>query len=292
MLTRIDHLVVPVPDLVSVAGAYERLGLVLTPFTEHAGMGTANRAFFVGSSPETFAYFELLAITDAAIVRDGSRRHYLQKAEAGGGVASLAFGVDDMAATVALFAARGMAAELREIHATDGRKVGKAAVVDTAGVIPFGIALLQYPETWDARYERSVLAGRFNHTFPLKRLDHVAAVSTDLEGDTALWESLGAKLVGEIPGSVMVIRQLKIGDAIFELLASASPDGPMASRPAGLASVAAWEVDGALDDAVALARERGFTASDPEPGVIPGTRRATIAANELGGAAMQLLEYV
>jgi hypothetical protein len=56
--------------------------------------------------------------------------------------------------------------------------------------------------------------------------------------------------------------------------------------------MAAWEVEGPLDDAVGLARERGFTVSDPEAGVIPGTRRASIPAGELGGVGMQLLEYV
>jgi hypothetical protein len=165
-------------------------------------------------------------------------------------------------------------------------------VVATGGVVPFGVALLEYPETWEARYERSVGAGRFGHTFPLKRLDHLAAVSKAVDEDTALWEGLGAKLVGEIKAPAMIIRQLKIGDAIFELLAADGPDSPMASRPAVLASMGAWEVEGKLDDAVALARERGFTVSDAEVGVIPGTRRATIAGAELGGVGMQLIEYV
>ena len=66
----------------------------------------------------------------------------------------------------------------------------------------------------------------------------------------------------------------------------------MAGRPAALASMAAWEVSGPLDDAVALARERGFSCGDAEAGVIPGTRRASIPAAELGGVGMQLLEYV
>ena len=90
----------------------------------------------------------------------------------------------------------------------------------------------------------------------------------------------------------MVIRQLRIGDAILELLGPASPESPFAGRPAALASMAAWEVAGPLADAVALARERGFTVSDPEAGVIPGTRRASIPVGELGGVGMQLLEYV
>ncbi|WBL35254.1 hypothetical protein O0235_10700 [Tepidiforma flava] len=67
---------------------------------------------------------------------------------------------------------------------------------------------------------------------------------------------------------------------------------PLAGRPAALLPVAApGMVAGPLDAAAALARERGFSCPPPSPGVIPGTRRTTIPAAELGGVAMQLLEY-
>lgn len=292
MLTRIDHLVVPVPDLDAAAEAYARLGLVLTPRTDHAGMGTANRAVFVGSSAENFCYIELLGITDRAVVEAGSRHRYVEKADAGGGVSSLAFGVDDLSATVRALTDRGMPCEVSEVRSTDGRKVADAAVVETHPVIPFGVALLQYPETWDSRFDRSGAAGRFAHAFPLKRLDHLAVFSTGVDADTALWESLGARLVGEIQAPGMIIRQLKIGDAVLELLAAHGPESRMAGRPASLASMAAWEVEGGLEDAVDIARQRGFTATDIEAGVIPGTRRATIAGDQLAGVGMQLLEYV
>jgi catechol 2,3-dioxygenase-like lactoylglutathione lyase family enzyme len=292
MLTRIDHLVVPGPDLDQAAAAYERLGLTLTSRTDHAGMGTANRAAFIGTLAVNYSYIELLGVTDRGIVGGGSRARYLEAADAGGGLSAIAFGVDDMATTVAAFERSGMKAEVQEVHATDGRKVADAAVVHTEGVLPFGVALLAYPETWEARFERSKAAGRFEHAFGLKRLDHLAAFSAALEADTDLWVSLGAKVVGEIPAPGMVIRQLKIGDAIFELLAADGPESRLAGRPPGLASMAAWEVGEGLDAAVSSARRRGFSVSDAEAGVIPGTRRATISAAELGGLAMQLIEYV
>jgi len=56
-------------------------------------------------------------------------------------------------------------------------------------------------------------------------------------------------------------------------------------------SMCAFEVDD-LDASVALARERGFTVTDPSTGVLPGTRTATIPPDQLNGMAMQLLEYV
>ncbi len=293
MLDRIDHLVVPVPDLPAAAAAYERLGLTLTPLTVHQGMGTANRAAFIGTGAANFTYIELLGVTDAALVGGGSRAHYLEAVERGGALSSIAFGTVDIPELIDRFAKAGLNSDLREVHAGDGRKLADTAIVDTKDALPFAVTLLHYPETWEARYERSVAAGRFAHTFPLKRLDHLAAVAPDIEAATEFWTgTLGVRLAGEIRAPGMIIRQLQVGDATFELLGPDGPGSRMAGRPASLASMAAWEVDGSLDAAVALARERGFTASDPEPGVIPRTRRASIPAGELAGLGMQLLEYV
>jgi catechol 2,3-dioxygenase-like lactoylglutathione lyase family enzyme len=293
MLDRIDHLIVPVPDLATAAAAYERLGLTLTPLTEHQGMGTANRAAFIGTGAANFAYIELLGISDRALVAGGSRAQYVEAADRGGALSSIAFGTNDTSGLVDRFTAAGISSDVREIHASDGRKIANAAVVDTTGALPFAVTLLQYPESWEARYERSVAAGRFEHTFPLKRLDHLAAVAPDIEAATDFWTgTLGVSVAGEIRAPGMIIRQLQVGDAIVELLGPDGPGSRMAGRPAALASMAAWEVSGSLDDAVALARGRGFTVSEPEPGVIPGTRRASIPAGELAGLGMQLLEYV
>jgi len=293
MIDRIDHIVCVTPHLTAASAAYQRLGLVLTPETRNAGTGVANRALFVGNSPGDFCYLELLTVFEAQRARATGRTGYVEAMSRGGGATGLVFGVEDLAAVSARLEARGYPAPVESVHRDDGAKVIDIAVVQTRGAVPFRVSVAQYPETWTARYERSQAAGRFAHTFPLKRLDHLAAVAPDLEAATRFWaEVFEVPVHGEIRTESLVIRQLKIGDAILELLGPAAPSSPIASRPAGLASVAAWEVAGALDDAVALARDRGFTCPDPEPGVIPGTRRTTIPATELGGIAMQLLEYV
>jgi catechol 2,3-dioxygenase-like lactoylglutathione lyase family enzyme len=130
------------------------------------------------------------------------------------------------------------------------------------------------------------------HAFPLKRLDHLAAIAYDLDKQCRFWEDvLGVPVTGEVRTPHMIIRQLRIGNAIFELLGPAGPDSPLHQRPAGLVSMAAWEVDD-LPAVVEQARAAGFTVPDPAIGVLPGTRTATIPANELGGMAMQLLQYV
>lgn len=293
MLERIDHLVCVVPDLAAAAAQYERLGFVLTPEAQHSETGASNRALFAGTSAASASYLELLAVPDAERARASGREHYIEASERGGGAVALAFGVADVRAEAARLSAAGYPATVSAVHRTDGSKVCDLAQVDVRGALPFAITVIQYPETWEARYQRSLQAGRFGHSFPLKRLDHLAAITPNLEAAREFWtEALGVPVFGEIRTPQMIILQMKVGDAIFELLGPARPEIPMAGRPASLASMAAWEVDGPLEEAVALARERGFTCSDPETGVIPGTRRASIPAGELGGVGMQLLEYV
>ena len=286
-------MVAVLPDLAAGAAPYERLGLVLTPETRHAETGAGNRACFVGESAEGYSYLELLSVFDEGRARASGREHYIEAAAAGGGMIALALGVADIEGVSGRLAVRGYDAPLERIHRPDGSVVCEVAQVDSRGTLPYRVTLIAYPETFNDRYERSVGQGRFAHDFPLKRLDHLAAITPDLESGTRFWaDVLEVPVSGEISTPQMVIRQLKIGDAILELLGPATSDSPLASREAALISMAAWEVSGPLDEAVALARGRGFTVSDPEAGVIPGTRRASIPATELGGVGMQLLEYV
>ena len=275
-----------VPDLDAAAQAYQRLGLTLTPRSDIAATGIANQACFVGTGSDNFTYLELLAVTDPPTAQAAGRQAYVDATAAGGSMVGLVFGVESASRAASDLHARGLAAPVESLKRPDGSPLLDVAVVDTKGAVPFRVSIANYSETWEARFERSSAAGRFNHDFPLKRLDHLAAVAPDLEAATRFWgEALGVPVSGEIKTPALIIRQLKIGDAIFELLGPATPDSPMASRPASLASMAAWEVSGPLDDAVALARSRGFTVSDPEAGVIPGTRRASIPASELAGTS-------
>ncbi len=291
LIERIDHVQVAVPSLEAAAEPFARLGLTLTPPTRHRGAGTANTVFFAGEGAAEF-YVELLGVADeeeAAASASGQR--VLRQLAAGGGLRRVLFAVRDMGETVADLAAKGVAIAPYEVLADDGRKISVAASLPDDGP-GFEAALVEYPEGLAERRERHARAGLFDHAFPLKRLDHLAAITHDLEGATRWWaDVLGVEVAGEIVTPGVIIRQLRTGDAILELLAPPSPSSPIASRTAGLASVVAFEVDD-LDDAVALARDRGFNPSAPEAGVIPGTRRATISAAELAGLSLQLLAYV
>jgi catechol 2,3-dioxygenase-like lactoylglutathione lyase family enzyme len=288
----IDHVVVPVKSLDEASAAYERLGLKLTPVTRHKGLGTENRVFMVGDGTNDF-YLELLGVHDrAASLATGRGALYQQAMDAGLGIARLMLGSDDVVATVAALKAKGFDTAVEAVSREDGTKICDVAPLEPVAALGLTAGVVQYTQGRAEAHERRARDGRFDHSFPLKRLDHLAAMAPRLEETTAAWrEALGVAVTGEVRGPGMIIKQLKIGDATLELLGPDSPESPMASRPPGLASMCAWEVPD-LDDAVALARERGFTPSDPRNGILPGTRVSTIPAAELANVGMQLLEYV
>jgi catechol 2,3-dioxygenase-like lactoylglutathione lyase family enzyme len=152
--------------------------------------------------------------------------------------------------------------------------------------------LVEHAKASRDQHTATVPQGDLGHSLPLKRLDHLAAVAHDLDAKTQFWaDVLGVSVTGEVVTPTMIIRQLRIGDAILELLGQAAPDSPLYQRPPGLVSIATWEVDD-LETAVGQVRRAGFTVPDPAAGVLPKTRTATIPAAQLGGLAMQLLEYV
>ncbi|MEX0782229.1 MAG: VOC family protein [Dehalococcoidia bacterium] len=291
MIERIDHVVVPVPDLEEAAASYARLGLNLTSPTRHTGLGTENRVFFVGASAKQSFYLELLGIHSRSEAFAAGRSHYVETLDRGGGIARLMLGVKGIASEVDRLQQRGVRTAIEEVW-TGERKICDVAPLEGIAEMAVTAGLVQYVDRDRDAYERRKSGGRFEHTFPLKRVDHLAAIAPELEASCRFWsENLGVPVHGEVRGPGVIIRQLKIGDAILELLGPDGPDSRLASRPPGLASMVAWEVDG-LDATVALARERGFTPNDPTAGILPGARVATIPAGELAGVGMQLLEYV
>ena len=119
MLTRIDHLMICVPDLPQGVEAYRRLGFNVQPGGVHPGKGTHNAIAFNDED-----YLELLAIRDpaeerAADAKAGSWGRDLSGfIAAGGGIRFVILQSDDLAADVAAMRARGV-----EVSDTmDGRR--------------------------------------------------------------------------------------------------------------------------------------------------------------------------
>jgi catechol 2,3-dioxygenase-like lactoylglutathione lyase family enzyme len=263
----INSLFVATPDPDAACRPYEKLGLRVGPARQGA------RSLVVGQTHNPVV---------VRFLADSPLAEPLRRAVATGrGLFAVGLCVADLDGALGRLASKGVQSR------TFGD--GEADMAWLALHEQAGIDLFLVPH---GPHAAEVGAGLLNHSFPLKRLDHLAAVTPDLEEKTRFWaDVLGVPVAGEVTTPTMVIRQMRIGDAVLELLGSASPDSPIGKRPPGLVGMASWEVDD-LDAAVRQAREAGFTISDAAPGPLPGTRIATIQGSDLAGFNMQLLQYV
>lgn len=288
MLRTIDHVVLPVPSL-DAAAAFERLGISLTPALRHAGQGTENRVFFT-SSPAGEFYVELLAAFDeAAAIRTMGDLAPLSDGEPG--LQRVVFACEDIDGVRVRLETAGIEVAERTVSREDGTVIGRVlSPATSAAGCRFG--LIDYAEPPEVRLQRHGASGLYSHAFPLKRLDHLALIVHDLAAATSFWtDVLGVTVFGEVPRPGSIIRQMKVGDAIVELIAPTEAGSPLLERPEGLISMCAYEVTD-MAKAVAMARAAGFTCADAGPGPLPGTRVTTIPGGELGGLGMQLVEYV
>ena len=284
----IDHVILATSDLAAAAVPWSRLGLSLTPPMRHHGAATENSVFFVGDATTEF-YVELLGVHNVQAAQAEGHQNLLAGIGRGG-LHQLMLQVDDTGAAVESFANAGIGCTVRDVFRDDQSRIGTVVEPDTdrAGC---RIGLIQYEGGAPARIERHGAAGLFEHDFPLERLDHLAVITGDLDAMTTWWaDVVGVATVGEVRGRGMIIRQLQIGDAVLESVGPDGPDSPVATRPPGLASVTAFEV-GDVAAVVALARDRGFTVAEPAAGVLPDSIVATIGADQLGGLALQLIEF-
>ena len=292
-ITAIDHIIIATPDVSAASGPFERLGLTLTPLAGHARLGTENRAMFAGNL-ETEFYVELLGIRDRAEAESAeslSGAALIAALASGTAAFRLMFVSDNLATEATRLNVAGIATQLDHVVREDGTPIADVLRPAAFGAAGCDFAFISYPESPAERRRRHERSALFAHALPLKRLDHLAVVTPELEKAMAFWVNvLGVPVHGEVRGRGMIIKQMKIGDAIVELLGPDSPESPLASRPAGLISMAAFEVPD-LDAAVETARAKGFSPSTPAAGALPGTRVATIPPTELSGFALQLLEY-
>jgi catechol 2,3-dioxygenase-like lactoylglutathione lyase family enzyme len=290
-LTCIDHAIVAVPDLESAAEPWHRLGLTPTFGTRHRG-GTENAVIFVGG-PESMFYIEFLTVNDRAAAAATSRHSKLIEAvDSGPGLFRLMLATSSIARASAALATHGVDHELAEVHREDGDKICDVLTLHGDSETSSDPRLVEYVTARPALYEARRARGLFAHTFEMARLDHVALLPADLAAATEFWTGvLGVPVAGEVTGSGILVRQLRVGDAMVELLAASGPGSRLAGAEPGLRSMLAFEVDD-LDLAVDTARERGFVPTEPAKGILPGTRAATIPPDQLSGVALQLLEYL
>jgi len=275
--TAIDRVLLPVAELSTASAPFARLGLDMGACVPHPTYDAHAVVWSVGAGANRFTV-ELISPDEGP--REGTTlADELRRAvDARRGLFAVVLRVPDLGPVQRDLAAAGL---LRSSEEVGGGELYWLPVEAQAGV---NLALVQSPIPCASEVGKN--------TFPLKRLDHLAAVTPDLDEKTRFWtDVLGVPLAGEVTTPTMVIRQFRIGDAIMELLAPASADSPLRQRPPGPVSLASVEVPD-LDEAVGQARAAGFTVTGPAPGPLPGTHIATIPPAELSGLALQLLQYV
>lgn len=120
MLTRIDHVMVCVPELAPAIEAYRQIGFDIHPGGDHPGRGTHNAIAFHEAD-----YLELLAPRDREVAR-ATGTGLLDFLAAGPGLRYLAVQSDDLAA---------------DVHAMRGRGVDVGDPVDGSRRLPSGTVL-------------------------------------------------------------------------------------------------------------------------------------------------------
>jgi catechol 2,3-dioxygenase-like lactoylglutathione lyase family enzyme len=279
----VDRVILPVAALSAVVEPLGRLGFRMIPPPDDPEAAPNQRCAFFGGGRSLF-HLELASPSLQHPLAGPLRRAVEEKR----GLCAVVLRITNLAAVLHELGRRGVAHEMLS-PLSPGEALAKLAVDDLAGV-PLLLSEPALPS--DERTAQVEAEDGLNHALPVRRLDHLAAVSHNLEAQTHFWvKFLGIPQFGQVTTPTMIIRQFKIGDAIIELLGAASADSPIHQRASGLISMMSVEVAD-LSAAVERARGAGFTVADPAMGVLPGTIVATVPASETGGLAVQLLQYV
>src|SRR3954470_18823857 len=108
MFTRIDHVMICIPDLSAATTRYGRMGFNVYPGGVHSGKGTHNAIAFNQDD-----YIELLAIRERSELQAASQpgttaAGLAEYVEAGGGLRYVILQSDDLAADIAAMRKRGI----------------------------------------------------------------------------------------------------------------------------------------------------------------------------------------
>jgi hypothetical protein len=104
MLTRVDHVVICVPELARGIEAYQHIGFNIYPGGAHTGRATHNAIAFTGEE-----YIEVLSLRDRGAVAPGTPDETLARyLDEGGGFRVIALQSDDLEGDVAAMRRRGV----------------------------------------------------------------------------------------------------------------------------------------------------------------------------------------
>lgn len=193
MLTRIDHVMIAVPDLAAGMDQYRKLGFDVYEGGVHPGKGTHNAIAFNSDD-----YIELIAIRDRAEYEaasagsrssDGGLSKFI---EAGGGIRYVALQSDDLAGDVAAMRSRGVEVsdpvEGSRVTPAGARLQWKLATLGAAHPLP--IFFIQHLTPAATRRASVPRAGR--HPNGVRHVERVYIVTNDVESTAAQY----AKVLG------------------------------------------------------------------------------------------------
>lgn len=190
MFTRIDHVMICVPDLARGIEQYHKLGFNIYPGGAHPGRGTRNAIAFLQDD-----YVELLAIRDPAEQQaaGGPRNPGAGLADfiaAGGGIRYIVLQSDDLAADVAAMRSRGVdvgdAVEGGRVAPTGQALRWKVALLGPKNPLP--IFFIEHLTPVEARRKQVPVAG--THPNGVFKLERAYIVTHDAAADAAIYANV------------------------------------------------------------------------------------------------------
>jgi catechol 2,3-dioxygenase-like lactoylglutathione lyase family enzyme len=214
MLTRIDHVMICVPDLTRGIEQYRKLGFNIYPGGVHAGKGTHNAIAF-----NDYDYVELLAIRDPSEYEASARKGVDWTATltefiaAGGGIRYVIIESDDLAAEVAAMRARGV--DVGE-PVDGGRRTPagqelrwKIAVLGAGNPLP--LFFIQHLTPVEERRKQLPIAG--NHPNGVYKLERAYIVTPDAKAAAAMYARVLGIPQPELHKGTVIMSDM----AVFEI---------------------------------------------------------------------------
>jgi catechol 2,3-dioxygenase-like lactoylglutathione lyase family enzyme len=220
MLTRIDHVMICVPDLAAGIDTYTRLGFNVYPGGDHPGRGTHNAIAFTGDE-----YLELMSLRDRGeyLAATGTRGGLVEYLARGGGFRYVAVQSDDLGADVAAMRARGV--DVSDVSEGARRTPGgqelrwRAATLGAGEGLP--VFFVQHLTPLDERRRQVPRAG--DHPNGVLRIDRAYIGVEDVSAAAA---RLGRVLGRAIP-KIQRGNVIKADMAVFDL----GPTGLTVAQP-------------------------------------------------------------
>lgn len=212
MLTRIDHVMICVPELQAGIDQYIKLGFNVYAGGVHTGKGTHNAIAF-----NEYDYLELLAIRDPVEYQAGRSSGWTDTLTefiaAGGGIRYVIIESDDLAADVAAMRKRGV--DLSD--ATPGSRrtpaghelQWKLAVLGAGNALP--LVFIQHLSPIDVRRKQVPIAG--DHPNGVYKLERAYIVTHDAKAAAAMY----AKVLGMPQPALHQGTVIKSNMAVFEI---------------------------------------------------------------------------